>query len=66
MTKPTKSPSAGHISAEDIAAFLARRTMSHERKKIMAHLEQCSYCRTLAVQVVLSEATAPDPDDDSD
>ena len=54
-----------HIPDEDIAAFLNKSLQPQRRDAVIAHLAECSTCRTLVTESERSRKFAPDPNERS-
>lgn|SRR5262245_27649728 len=49
-----------HVNTEDIAAFISSNVSAKARNRVVAHLADCSACRRLAAEVVMSRAAVND------
>jgi ribosomal protein L37AE/L43A len=57
----TREKKSGHISDEDIAAFVSGSLSSHWRESVFNHLATCARCRKIASGAAASQKAVKDP-----
>ena len=51
----------GHVSAEDIAAFVDRTISPARNRKVVKHLADCAECRKAVGETAISQSFVNDP-----
>jgi len=59
--KRARKEKSGHISDEDIAAFVSGSLSPRKRESVLTHLAACTRCRKIASGVVTSQKAVKTP-----